>query len=268
MMRTAQVLRQSWSARRYVGPTVDGVRPLRALTMSGVGLGLLAGMYGLVTSNVLAVNFTTTDQTFQVYSNYIQGVSAGGFISQNSGATAAGRQGVAEIGIKTAKLDGLCAIAHQTLPAVGKVSLIIKAGAPVRGAFDSNSSTFIDGDGHPVPLTADGSLDTTDPLAKTIDATDLFLNSNNLTGYGNKISGLNLGQNAPDTAQQLSSGTWPAGQPAPVAGNFGLSAQHLNVGYLNGSTYGINLAGSISLPRLVIKVVPGDADQTACPASS
>lgn len=250
---------------RYTGPTVDGVRPGRALAMTGVGLGALAGMYTLVSSSVLAVNFTTTDQTFQLYSNYIQGVSAGGYVAQNTTATSAGLGGVAELGIKTAKLDGLCAIAHQTLPVVGHVSLVIKAGASVAGSFGSSASTnFVDGNGAPVPLAADGTL-TSD--ASTIDATDLFLNTNHLSGYGNNISGLNLGQNAPDTASSLSSGSWPQTTTgAPQQGGFGLSAQHLNIGYLNGSSYGINLAGAIDLPSLVIKVVPGDADQTVCPA--
>lgn len=250
---------------RYTGPTVDGVRPIRAVAMTGVGLVALAGMYTLVSSNVLAVNFTTTDQTFQVYSNYIQGVSAGGYIGRNNAASAAGQTGVAEIGIKTARLDGLCVVAHQTLPVFGAVSLIIKAGASVAGSFGSASgSSFVDGTGAPVPLAADGTL-TAD--GGTIDATDLFLNTNNLAGYGNKISGLNLGQNAPDTASALSNGTWPQAD-GPVSGNFGLTAQHLNIAYLNGSSYGINLAGSINLPQLQIKVVPGDAGQTACPAGA
>jgi hypothetical protein len=250
---------------RYTGPTVDGVRAPRAIAMTGVGLAALAGMFQLVSSNVLAVNFTTTDHTFQVYSNYIQGVSAGGFLSQNKAATAAGQQGVAELGIKTAQLDGLCAIAHESLVGVGDVSLIIKAGSPVRGSFDPSQSTFLDGDDEPVGLNADGSLaDTTD----TISATDLFLNTNDLSGYGNQISGLDLGTNAPDTAQELSTGAWPTNQLQPVDGAFGLTAQHLNVGYLDGASYGINLAGQISLPSLKIRVVAGSSDQTACPNSA
>ena len=266
MTRLARI-RALYDRRRYTGPTVDGVRPVRATAMTAVGLGSLAAMYGLVNASVLAVNFTTTDQTFQIYSNYIQGVSAGGYIAQNTSATTVGQTGVAEIGIKTAKLDGLCAIAHETLPAVGKVSLIIKAGASVSASFSSTSSgTFVDGSGALVPLASDGTL-TSD--ASTIDASDLFLNTNNLTGYGNKISGLNLGQNAPDTATALSSGAWPqTGANAPKAGNFGLMAQHLNIGYLNGSSYGINLAGSINLPGLKILVVPGDATQSSCPTSA
>ena len=266
MIRLARGARALMQRFRYSGPTVDGVRPVRAAAMSAVGLASMAAMFGMVTSNALAVNFTTTDHVFQVYSNYIQGVSAGGFVAQNKGFSAAGQTGVAEIGIETAQLNGLCAIAHETLPGLGAVSLIIKAGAHVWGSFPAasgTSPTFLDGDSQPIPIV--NGVMTSD--AATINATDLFLNTDNLSGYGNRISGLNLGQNAPDTKQALSNATWPVGQNPPVDGNFGLTADHLNLGYLNGNTYGINLAGSINLPGLVIKVVPGSVGQTACPAS-
>ena len=258
-------------ARRYTGPTVDGTRPHRAIPAIAIGLGSLAAMFHLVSANALAVNFTTADQTFKIYSNYLQGVSAGGFLSQNKGYSSASQVGVAELGIKTARLAGLCAIAQQNIPALGTVSLMIMAGVPVRGTFNQSANTTTDGANNPITLDASGQL-TGASLTSAINVTDLFLNTNLLNGYGNQISGLNLGQNAADTASTANlnngTGTWPTGQSAPVAGNFGLTAQQLNVGGVDGASYGLNLQGSINLPKLRITVLPGAKTQADCPSQA
>jgi hypothetical protein len=263
-------LRDYRERRRYDGPTVDGTRR-RALPMMAIGMAAMAGMYQLVTTNAMAVNFTTSDHEFQLYSNYVQGESAAGFLAQNNGYSAASQVGVAELGIKSAKLAGLCGIAKESLPIVGDVSLMLIAGVPVQGAFSDGANTSTDGAGAAITYDANGKLTGTS-LSGAISATDLFLNTNVLSGYGNLISGLNLGQNAADVAgvAQLNNGTgtWPAGQTAPTAGGFGLTAQNLNVGGLDGTSYGLNLAGQITLPKLKIVVAPGDKSQTDCPTQA
>lgn len=258
---------RAWrAARRYQGPMVLGTRT-RSLPMIGIGLAGMAAMYQLVAANAMAVNFTTADHTFKLYSNYVQGTSAAGFLDTNSGYSSASRTGVAEIGIKTAKLAGLCGIAQESLPVVGHVSLLIMSGVPVKASFTESANTTSDGAGNPISLDGNGLL-TGPSLSNAISVTDLFLNTNLLNGYGNQISGLNLGQNASDVAgaAQLSggTGTWPNGQTAPTAGNFGLTAQNLNIGGLDGTTYGINLAGQITLPKLKLEVLTGDRTQADC----
>lgn len=262
LIGTARALRDR---HRYKGPTVKGTRK-RALPMIGIGFVAVGTMYQLVSANVLAVNFTTTDHQFKIYSNYIQGEKAGGFLATNKGYSSTGQVGVAELGIKTAKLAGLCAIAQEDLP-IGHVSLVITAGIPVKASFDTSSNTGTDGAGDPITFDSGGLLSGSS-LSESIAATDLFINTDLLTGYGNLISGLNLGQNAADTASQAQlnngTGTWPTGQTPPTEGNFGLTAEHLNVGGLDGSTYGINLAGNINLPHLKITVQPGTKTQADC----
>ena len=268
---TLRRVRAAIRGRRYAGPTVNGTRPRRALPAVAVGLASLGAMYHLVSANALAVNFTTADQTFKIYTNYLQGVSAGGFLAQNRGYSAVSQVGVAELGIKTARLAGLCAIAQQDVPGLGTVSLMIMAGVPVKGAFVQSANTTTDGANNPISLDANGQL-TGASLSSAINATDLFLNTNMLNGYGNQISGLNLGQNAADTATTANlnsgTGTWPSGQTPPVAGNFGLTAQQLNVGGVDGGSYGLNLQGSINLPKLRIAVLPGSKTQADCPAQA
>jgi len=232
----------------------------RALPLMATGFAALAGMFTLVSQDVLAVNFTTSDQTFKLYSNYVQGVSGAGYLATNGSAGADGKVGVAELGFKSAVLSGLCAIAHQSVPVVGDVSLVLTAGVPVASTFDNSGNQTTDGAGKPIAFNADGTLA---DAATNIAASNLYLNSNNLSAFGNKISGLNLGQSA-DSVAGTAGITWPAGNQDQTAGGFGLSADHLNLGGLGGDTYGIDLQGQITLPKLKIKVVPGTKTQADC----
>ena len=52
--------------------------PALALVPLAGGLVALAAMFQLVSSNVLAVNSTTANQEFKLYSNYLQGAQAAG----------------------------------------------------------------------------------------------------------------------------------------------------------------------------------------------
>lgn len=234
----------------------------RALVPLAGGLAALIAMFQLVSSSALAVNFTTADQEFKLYSNYLQGAQAAGFLATNDASTGQDN-GVAELGIRSAKLAGLCAIAHETVPVVGEVSLMILAGVPVKGSFANGSNTTTDGAGNALTFDADGLL----TGGNHITASNLFVNSRSLNGFGNLISGMNLGQSA-DTVDEKAGIAWPGGQAQPDPGDFGLTVDRLNVGGLGGDTYGINLQGAITLPNLKIKVVPGRKTQADCPTQA
>ena len=286
----------------------------RGAIAAGVGFTALFGMFQLVQANVMAVNFTTGDNEFGLYSNYLDARYAAGFLTTTTrknastdncapnasgdsssqvinGTTGTGSTqcGVAELGINTAQLAGLCAIAHERLPLLGTVSLMIRAGINGYGGLastgyqtipDNYSSISTSGGGTTVNVGAGNTLTVTSngqlpgTTGGLINANQLFVNSNALSGYGNLISGLNLGQNAGDVAKYAGlsggapgtpgTGSWPTGQSAPTDGNFGLYASQLNVAGLAGSTYGLDLAGNINLPGLSIQVVTGSKGQADC----
>ncbi|RJS45515.1 DUF6230 family protein [Nocardioides cavernaquae] len=212
----------------------DGVRRgtrKRSGVLAGIGLAGLAGMFLGVSQNVLAVNFTTANTSYKVYTDKVSGLNAAGYLNVQDlyGAT---DDAVVQLGFKTATLNGLCAIAKQTLPVIGDVSLVVSAGEPVDGA-------------------------TTNPAGQEINAQQLYLASDNLTGTGDQIAKLTLGQSA-DT---LMMDTLPfAGTP----GAFGLQAQTLNVSNLDADSYGIDLQGQINLPNLKIRVLPGVKTKADC----
>ena len=262
---------RAWQqARRYAGPKVTGTRLNRALPAATLGIGAMAGMTVMVSNDVMAVNFTTSDNLFQIYSNYVAGVSAGAYLSGNPGYSASSRVGVAELGIKQAKLSGFCAIVNESLLGV-PVSLVITAGTPVAGAFNPKVNQTTDGAGNPITTDPNGQLSGAS-LTDAVTVTDMFLNTNHLTGYGNRMSGMNLGQDAATTAASANlnngTGTWPSGQNMPVSGNFGLSASTLNISGLNGSSYGVNLHGAVTLPH--VRIVPslGAQGQGTCPTQA
>lgn len=256
-------------ARRNQQMLADAERPLGTrwwgTPLMAVGLASLFWLYHLVSTGVLAVNFTTSDQQFNVYSNYIQGIASAGMTSGNTGFSSASDVGVAEIGIKEARLAGMCAISHQTLPLVGDVSLVIVAGVPVRPVFDAATLNLSDADGAPIAVDANGAL-TGSSLTGAVKITDLFVNATELSGYGNKLSGLNLGRSADGVVgdADVNGGQWPTGQTPPVAGSFGLTAEHLNLADYDSDTYGLNLHGSVSLPDIKIRSVTGLKTQSDC----
>lgn len=244
--RSATMHEEAVAARR--GTRVRVVLPVFA------GVGALAAMFSMVSANVLAVNFTTENSQFQIYSNYLDAQQAAGYLDQTS--TQGGSDtGVAELGINAAKLAGLCAIRTESLSLLGQsvdFSLVIKAGQPV-------DPTKFDDASVPASVTtnADGTLDTTS-TSGVVTANQLFLNASKLSGYGNLISGLDLGESADQvgSAAGVAGGFPTTGNQAPVAGNFGLYAKQLNMADVNGDTYGLNLAGQITLPQLSISVSP------------
>lgn len=217
-------------ARAEEGPR-RGTRKARSGLLAGAALTGLAGLFLGVSQNVLAVNFTTANTAYKVYTDKVSGLNAAGYINTQDlyGAT---DDAVAQLGFKTATLNGLCAIAKQTLPVIGEVSLLVTAGEPVDGTI-------------------------TNPAGQAINAQQLYLASDNLAGTGDQIAKLTLGQSA-DT---LMMDTLPfAGTP----GAFGLQAQTLNVSNLDADSYGIDLQGQINLPNLKIRVLPGAKTKADC----
>ncbi|UER54662.1 hypothetical protein HJG43_09040 [Kineosporiaceae bacterium SCSIO 59966] len=230
----------------------------RSIPTIAVGLAGLGTMFGAVSQNALAVNFTTSADTFAVYSNYLQGTSVAAYLAENG--TEDGTTGVAEFGIGQAAFAGLCAIATQDLPAGTAMSLVITAGEPVHDSFSGTSVP----DG--VTLDEDGAL-AGDSLEGAIQASNLFLNSDALGGYGNQIGGLNLGQSA-ESVYGSARVDWPTGQTQPTPGAFGLSAERLNLAGLHAATYGVSFGGEITLPRLKLQVFLGEKTQADCPGAA
>jgi hypothetical protein len=233
----------------------------RALPVAGLGLGLLTVLLSMVYQNTLAVNFTTGNHKMKLYSNYLDAQSAAGFLA-NVNRQNGTDSGVAELGIKSARLDGLCVIAKDNL--LGGLALKITAGQPIPSTPYSGTAppagvetrtSDLDGPdaGTAVgdsPNEKAGAL-TGASLTKAITATQLYVNTEALAGYGNLISGLNLGQSAESVEATAGVDITQSAQ----TGGFGLYAQQLNVGGLNGDTYGMNLAGAITLPNLKLSVI-------------
>lgn len=145
---------------------------------------------------------------------------------------------------------------------MGTYSLMIRAGQGVAHSFT--------GTGIPTPTSGtlvtnstDGTINTTASTG-IIQANQLYVNSAALGGYGNLISGLNLGENATQVGTDAAVNFPTSGSQSPTSGNFGLHAQQLNVAGLSAGTYGLNLAGQITLPQLSITVVAGSKGQGDC----
>lgn len=242
-----------------------------------LGMAALAVMFELVTSGAMGVNlaFATGDTTFDVYSNYMEGVAAAGYIGESqtaaqaaSRAQAPGASGVAEISVRHVRMSGLCLISNQSLPVLGNqtVGLVMTAGAPVRAGFDPSDPVQRDGAGRLIDLSSDGSL-TGQSLTDAVTVTDLFLKSSELSGYGRQITGMNLGESA-DQVNSIGTAPWPSFDTAPASGAFGLNAQQLNVAGLASTTNSMHLAGSVLLPGLKVRAYFGDQGQPTCQAQA
>lgn len=280
MMRAARTTIQDRAAAMYA--TAAGQRRgsrARALVPVALGAGALAGMFSLVSANILAVNFATQNSTFRVYSNYLSAQNAAGYLARTSRAadTDDSASGVAELGIAQAQLAGFCALNVQKLPVAGNWTLAVIAGdqiadpasTPFNGTLTYTSGSQDKGGTTNTGTSVDSNgLLSGSSLSGAIRANNLFINATDLYGYGNLISGMNLGITA-DQAGPVAGVDFPAsgqtdagvgGTPPyqPTAGMFGLTANRLNVAGLNGDSYGLNLAGSINLPKLKIKMLAGD----------
>jgi hypothetical protein len=232
-----------------------------------VGFIALTVLYQLVSAGALAVNFTTSNTKFQMYSNYLEGIVGAGFLDGSTPVTGSST-GVADVAIKTAHLAGLCLVTNTTVPFFGGTEgLVLTAGVGVKGTFDPTTYSGKDSTGAAITTASDGSLSGAS-LTGAVTVTDLFVNLDQLTGYGNNLAGLNLGQSADGVQAAAGTAPWPSGQTAPTPGNFGLAAQHLNVSDFNGSTYGVQLNGTAALPGLKMRAYPRAVTQADCPTQA
>ena len=202
----------------------------RSAGLMVAGVAALGTMFTLVSSNVMAVNFASSNNAYKIYTDRVIGQYAAGFL--NAQPKQNGSTPVAQIGFKQADLFGMCVIAQQDIVGIGTISMVMTGGEPVNGTVS-------------------------DP-AKKISANELYIASNSLKGSGENISRMTLGQSA-DT---LAMDTITSHRGAP--GAFGLQAQLMQIGNLDADSYGIDLQGSINLPDLNIRVIPGVATKTSC----
>ncbi|REF01042.1 DUF6230 family protein [Thermomonospora umbrina] len=213
-----------------------GTRLGGTVTLAVPALLGMAALGAFIQQGALAVNFATGKNSYKIYTDNVNGRGMAGYLhAQNRGGT--GQAGTASIAFESATLNGLCAIATETI-SIGGVgttfSLMIKGGEPVDGTI-------------------------TNPAGKQISASNLYLDATSLTGQGKNLASLRLGQSA-DT---LYAGSAPF--TGGTAGNFGIQAGTLDVNDLDADTYGLDLQGSINLPDLKLTLVQGSKTKVDCP---
>ncbi|OUZ08561.1 hypothetical protein BHE97_12845 [Aeromicrobium sp. PE09-221] len=207
---------------------------LRALPMATAATAALAVMFAMVAQNVLAVNFTSANTPHQVYTDRINGTDAAAYLKAQP--LNDGQEALAQFGFNQATLNGLCLVAQQEIGGIGRVSMMVIAGEKVDGTVEGSDE---------------------------ISADQLFFASKDLTGQGDQIAKLTLGQSADTLGMGSYQGDWLDGG---TPGAFGLQAQTMNISHLDGESYGVDLQGQINLPKLRIKVLPGAKDQSDCAA--
>lgn len=225
----ADLCRRADSMREHAD---DGVRRgtrRRAGVLATFAMGALAGMFAMVSNNVLAVNFQSASNFHNIYTDRIVGTDAGGYLKAQDKYDA--DIAVAQVGFNEAKLVGLCLVNHQQILGVD-MSLLVIAGEKVDGTAVAEPS---------------------------ITANQLFIASNRLAGQGDQIQSMTLGQSA-DTVTMGTYGPFAGG----TAGAFGLQAKTMRISNLDADSYGIDLQGAINLPDLKIKIVQGKATKSTC----
>lgn len=207
----------------------------RSVVAAGAGLVALGSMFGMVSSNVMAVGFTSANSSYNVYSDRVVGKNAAGFVAPQALQNGS-NQAVLQFGFKEADVYGLCMVSNQAVfGAPLDVGLVIRGGEPVDGNPTGN------------PTSPD-----------RISAQELYLATNQLTGAGENIARMTLGQSA-DT---LTMGTIDTHRGN--AGDFGLQVETLQVKDMNAQSYGVDLKGQINMPNLKINVLPRTATKADC----
>ncbi|UDY23202.1 DUF6230 family protein [Nocardioides sp. Kera G14] len=221
----------------------------RGLIMAVGGLLGLASMYQLVSANVLAVNFTTMNSSFQLYTNYLQGEEVAAYLNSTSRQDGVNYP-VAELGVKKASLAGLCMISTETLPgSLGAYSVVITSGDAVPATTTFQNGVALTDPNYYLPTgwtagtdvwstagsDADQYIGALKGTRKTnaVTATDLYLTASAIQGTGYRVNGLYLGERAQDVGPNAGV-TWPSGLGAPspadaTPGGFGLRVDHLNL---------------------------------------
>lgn len=247
-----------------------GTRP-RVVVISGLGVVVLTSMLQAVSMNVLAVNFTTANSRFQMYTNYLQGEQVAAYLNRTSRQDVAPVP-VAEMGVKKASLAGMCLISNESIPGIGDYSLMMTAGDPVAGTPGFQSGVAVTNPNYYLPTGWVAGTDVWGPngnaaageypgalkgarATNAITATDLFLNASAINGAGYKLNGMYLGERAQDVGPNAGV-TWETGEGAPspagaTAGGFGLRVDHLNLAgarlYTEGSPF---IPGTPAVPEI------------------
>ena len=201
-----------WSRSTLVGLPAVGLAAL-------LGVGMAQG--------VVAANFFVAGQPFTLRSDQVNGSGFAAFLHsrQIADGTATGKgEAMARAGFQSARLDGLCAVVHQTILGL-PYTLKLNAGSPVDG-------------------TPNGGPD-------MIDAYNLILEAKAVQGTHSSFSEMVLGK----TAHQVQMG----GQPLEggTVGAFGLEAGVVEVRGLTADAYTAEISGNISLPKLTLSILPG-----------
>ncbi|MFG2822655.1 DUF6230 family protein [Kitasatospora sp. NPDC048365] len=201
---------------------------------------LTVGALGAALANgALAASFNVTNTPFTLTSNGVSGTGFGAIlntptIEAANGSTSTGTA-MARVGFASAGLAGLCGIVHQSIAGV-PYSLLLTAGQPVTAT-------------PPATVTTD------------INASNLYIEAPTLSAAGNTtLQNAVLGMSADQVMV--------AGQPltGAQAGGFGLGSagsgptgSTVNLAGLNANAYTAEIAGSLTLPALNIRVVAGSA---------
>ncbi|MFJ5921548.1 DUF6230 family protein [Kitasatospora sp. NPDC092948] len=197
---------------------------------------------GAIADGALAASFNVTNSPFTLTSNGVSGTGFGAILNTPSVEAANGSTStstaMARVGFASAGLAGLCGIVHQSFAGV-PYSMLLTAGQPVTAA-------------PPTAFTAD------------INASNLYIEAPTLTAAGNTtLQNAVLGMSAD---QVMVAGQ---GLTGAQAGGFGLGSagsgpggSTVTLAGLNASAYTAEIAGSLTLPALNIRVVPGSA--TTC----
>ncbi|PPK64350.1 DUF6230 family protein [Actinokineospora auranticolor] len=207
-----------------------GTRWSRASLVAVPALGVASALGVAMAQGVVAANFFVSGQPFTLRSDQVNGSGFAAFLHsrQLADGSAAGKgEAMARAGFQSARLDGLCAVIHQTILGL-PYTLELNAGSPVDGK-------------------ADGGPD-------VIDAYNLILEANAVQGAQSQFSEMVLGK----TAHQVQMG----GQPLEggTVGAFGLEAGVVRVTGLRADAFTAEISGNITLPKLALGIVPGTVE--------
>ncbi|MCZ7417704.1 MULTISPECIES: DUF6230 family protein [unclassified Streptomyces] len=234
----------SWNRRMLDEADDDTRRGTRwgrgalALVPTALAVGALGAA---ISQGALAASFNVTDKPFTLTSNGIDGLGFGAIVNTPSVGHGDGSTstdvGMTRMGFASADLAGLCGIVHQSVAGV-PYSLLLTAGQEVTAE-------------PPAQFTTD------------IDASNLFLQATDIKSAGTTtLENAVIGQSAD---QVLVDGRPLTGA---VPGAFGLGSTGENGGSsiklygLDATAYDAEIAGSLVLPQLTLRVVAGTA--TSC----
>lgn len=206
--------------------TRRGSRIARSMFLAVPAMATLGAFGTAMAQGLLAANFMVVNQPFTIKSDKVIGSGFAAFMHDrtvDNGATSKS-EGMVRAGFKSAKLDGLCGVVHQTIVGV-PFTLKITAGELV--------------DGTPVG---------TEP---EINASDLILEATGVEGSDSRFADMYLGKSADDV---LMGGTSLVGG---TPGAFGLEAGTVTVDRLNATAHTVELIGSIGLPGLKLAITGG-----------